>query len=176
MSSYNIKCALSNDFSKIRIKQSKIIWKSRPSSNKNISALTALCEESSPVTAEFHSRRPASQSFDVWQNLPPKCKKMALTKCTTECISYTLLWYIRGDGGSCIWISVGNTVSSDHRTPMSNITHRKDSWPPLNIHKLPLSSLYLNICGICLYKIICGPGTSFWWWYSQPLIRCQAIT
>ena len=35
------------------------------SSNENISALLALCEGTSPVTGEFPSQMPVTQSFDV---------------------------------------------------------------------------------------------------------------
>ena len=45
------------------------LWNIITSSNVNISALLAICARNSPVTGEFPSQRPVTQSFDVFYDL-----------------------------------------------------------------------------------------------------------
>ena len=49
------------------------------SSNENVFALLAICAENSPVTGEFPSQRPETQSFDVVFNL--RLKKHWVNNC-----------------------------------------------------------------------------------------------
>ena len=64
-----ISSAFSNDRLVTSI-NSELMWPLiMTSSNENISALLALCEGNSPVTGEFPSQRPVTQSFDVFFDL-----------------------------------------------------------------------------------------------------------
>ena len=63
----SFRCWISSPQSNITQAKSRYIYVlMMTSSNGNISALMALCEENSPVAGEFHSQRPVTRSLDVW--------------------------------------------------------------------------------------------------------------
>ena len=47
------------------------------SSNRNISALVALCEENPPISGRFLSQRPITRSFDVFFDLRRQNKRLS---------------------------------------------------------------------------------------------------